>query len=128
MSASEMQTTSQPSGPSNLVQLAMAATCVGLLIASTAMYYNQLSSHEKVRAAIEEKVLAPGGLEPCSILIGTQRHEGQCGAFGKYTVLSGGSELYVFEGPSHENPRIVAGQTLWGFRVTEELRKFALDE
>ena len=130
MSAIENATPKHPSrsGGHNVKDLMLAAGVVFCVVASGASFYGQASSHDKVRAVIEQKVLAAGGLESCSVLIGTQRHEGQCGAFSKYTVLSGGSELYVFEGPSHENPRILAGQTFWGFRVTEELRKFALDK
>lgn len=126
MPIADTNTPSRRPGPSILVQIAMAGACIGLLVASVMKFREQESAHDKVRAVIEEKVLARGGLEACSVLFGTQRHEGKCGAFGKYTVLSGGSDLYVFEGPTHDNPRMVAGQTVWGFRATEELQEYAL--
>jgi hypothetical protein len=87
--------------------------------------YSQLSAHEKTENVIREKVLS-GNLESCSAIIGTERHEGKCGSFGKYTVLAGGSDLYVLEGKPLDNPTVVGAMGWLGFRATEELQKFAL--
>jgi hypothetical protein len=128
MSVAETESSSpssERSGSFTLGELAMAMACVGLMAGSTIATYLQLSAHQKVQHVIEEKVLS-GKLEPCSALIGTQRHEGKCGSFGKYTVLFGGSDLFVLEGQSLDNPPVAGSVGWFGFRANEELQKFAL--
>lgn len=95
MSIAGTNTPSRHPGLSKLVQIAMAGTRIGLLVASVIKFREQESAREKVHAVIEEKVLARGGLDVCSVLFGTQPHEGRCGALGKYTVLTIGSDLHV---------------------------------
>jgi hypothetical protein len=116
---------SERSGSLTVGELAMAMACAGLLAGWTISTYLRLSAHEQVKHVIEEKVLS-GKLEPCSALIGTQRHEGKCGSFGKYTVLSGGNDLFVLEGQSLDNPPVAGAVGWFGFRASEELQNFAL--
>jgi hypothetical protein len=53
----------------------------------TICIYQPLAKNEDVERIVRAEALPDKTRENCSVLIDTQRHEGKCGTFGKYTVL-----------------------------------------
>jgi hypothetical protein len=73
--------------PLTIVELAMWMSLPCFFIGSAICIYQPLAKNEDVERIVRAEALPDKTRENCSVLIDTQRHEGKCGTFGKYTVL-----------------------------------------
>lgn len=127
--ANEVPSAKPKNGSFTILELFMAMMVVALFFGFFISNIMATEKMEDIERIVRAEAFGTGkSVESCSILIDTQRREGKCGTFGKYTVLKGGRQLYVYDGPADE-PHIVGGMNLLGlFVANKELEDFALKD
>jgi hypothetical protein len=104
-----------------VAELLAGMVLVSIVAGGTIAMVQKSMEPSRVRGIIEAKVLTRSDLKPCTAVINTERLEGVCGEFGKYTVLSGGTSISVFTGTGDQLK--LHGQDYW---FSEELTAYAL--
>lgn len=124
----QISTEAHRKGGLTLLEVFMVVAMLGGMSIYAIWKVASAPDHALIAQVITSKIRADGNLQDCSVLINTTRHEGKCAAFGPYTALVGGRDLYVFSGPNYDPILVGTMGRFVGFRATQELADLALAE